>query len=149
MKKFEFKTSIAASPERVWKTMLEPATYNQWIDAGWPGSTYEGEWKEGANIIFSGPGGGGTQAKLLTVRPFENVDMEHIAIVNKDGSLDTESEMAQGWVGSREIYRFVAQDGGTELTVELVTNPDWEDMLQEGWNDGLKKLKELAENKNA
>ena len=145
MKKIEFKAEISSTPEHVWKTMLDPDTYREWISAGWPGSTYEGEWKEGEKLIFSGPGGGGTQVEILKLKPYEIVDTEHIAVVNKDGSLDTSSELAQGWIGSKETYRFNSHPQGTELIVEIVTTPAWEDMVQEGWPDALQKLKEIAE----
>ena len=37
------------------------------------------------------------------------------------------------------------QDGETDLTVEMIINPDWQKMLNEGWPNALKKLKEICE----
>src|SRR5690349_6558948 len=99
MKTLEFKTHIAASPEHVWKTMIEPGTYRQWVNVSWPESFYVGEWKEGEEILFTGPGGGGTQAKVLQINPYTLIDTEHIAVVNEDGTLDKESAMAKDWIG--------------------------------------------------
>ena len=37
--------------------------------AAWPGSGYEGEWKEGTEIKFVSPSGEGTLAKIDSVKP--------------------------------------------------------------------------------
>lgn len=147
MKKLEFKIDIEAPQETVWKTMLEPNTYKQWVSVSWPGSGYDGNWQEGETIRFEGAGGGGTQAKLNEVRPYEFVDAEHIAVINKDGSLDKESDIAKGWIGSKESYRFKPSKKGTELTVEILTPEAWAKMFNDGWPAALEKLKELSEKK--
>jgi len=147
MKKLEFKIDIAASPEKVWKTMLELETYKQWVGVSWPGSNYNGNWKQGETIKFTGTEGGGTQAILKEVRPFEFVDAEHIAVINNDGSLDKESDMAKGWIGTKESYTFKPIKSGTELIVEMSVPEGWEKMFNDGWPAALKKLKELSESK--
>lgn len=145
MKKLEFKIDIAASPEKVWKTMLELETYKQWVGVSWPGSTYKGSWKQGETINFTGDEGGGTQAKLHVVKPFEFVDAEHIAVINSDGSLDKESDMAKEWIGTKESYRFEPTKNGTQVIAQLVTPENWAKMFSDGWPAALKKLKELSE----
>ena len=148
MKKLEFKIEISSPQEKVWKTMLDHPTYEQWVAAGWPGSSYKGNWKQGETIDFVGPdGGGGTQARMNEVTPYEFVDAEHVAVINKDGSLDKESDVAKGWIGTRESYRFKPTKNGTELTVEITTAEAWEKMFADGWPAALKKLKELSEKK--
>ena len=106
MKKLEFKIEIAAVPEKVWKSMLDPVTYKQWVNVSWPGSSYEGIWKQDEHIKFSGAQGGGTQAVLKELRKYEFILAEHTAVINADGSLDKESEVAKGWIGTKESYRF-------------------------------------------
>lgn len=145
MEKLEFKIDINASPEAVWKTMLEADTYRQWVGVSWPGSTYDGNWIQGETIRFTGAEGGGTQARLLDVIPYEFVNAEHIAVINGDGSLDKESEIAKGWIGARESYRFQPNQNGTELVVEILTPEAWAEMFKEGWPAALQKLKELSE----
>ena len=147
MEKLEFKIDIAAPQETVWKTMLEPATYKQWVGVSWPGSGYDGNWKQGETIKFTGTEGGGTQAKLKEVRPYEFIDAEHIAVINNDGSLDKESDIAKGWIGTKESYSFKPSKNGTELVVEISTPKDWEKMFSDGWPAALKKLKELSESR--
>lgn len=147
MKKLEFKIDIIAPQEKVWKTMLEPATYKQWVAVSWPGSYYEGNWKQGETIKFTGAQGGGTQAMLKEVKPYEFIDAEHVAVINSDGSLDKESDIAKGWIGTKEAYRFKPIKNGTELIVEISTTEKWEKMFSDGWPAALKKLKELSESK--
>lgn len=148
MKKIEFKTEIAAKPEKVWKTMLEQKTYREWVNAGWPGSTYEGTWKEGETIRFVGESGqGGTAAKLEKVREPESIFARHIAVITPDGGLDTSSEEAKGWVGTTEEYALTEKNGKTELKVIIHTAPQWESMFNEGWPAALNKLKEICERK--
>lgn len=71
MKKLEFKTTIAASRQKVWDTMLDPQTYKEWTGVSWPGSYFEGKWAEGENLQFISPDGSGTLAKLAEHRPYE------------------------------------------------------------------------------
>jgi uncharacterized protein YndB with AHSA1/START domain len=53
MNTLEFKIAIGADREKVWDTMLDPATYKEWTNETWPDSTYEGEWKQGEKISKS------------------------------------------------------------------------------------------------
>jgi uncharacterized protein YndB with AHSA1/START domain len=145
MKTLEYQIDINASKEKVWNTMLQLETYQQWTEVSWPGSSYEGEWKQGAAMRFGAPGQGGTYAELREVRPYEHIHAEHTASINPDGSLDRDSEMAKGWVGTTESYTFTENNGTTALTVHIKTNPDWAPMFDEGWPPALKKLKELCE----
>lgn len=145
MKLLEFKIDINASKEKVWNTMLQLETYKQWVGAGWPGSSYEGEWKQGQALRFGAPGQGGTYAEVRELSPYKHVHLEHTAAINADDSLDRDSEMAKGWVGTTESYIFTENNGKTTVTVQMKTNPDWQEMFDEGMPPALEKLKELCE----
>jgi hypothetical protein len=132
MKKLEFKIEIAASRKKVEDTMLDPTTYKEWVNAGWPGADYQGIWKQGEDIRFISPGQGGTLAKLVEFKPYEYILAKHIAVINNDGSEDRDSDLAKGWIGSTESYTFTEKNGNTKLTVEINTNPEWESMFSEG-----------------
>jgi uncharacterized protein YndB with AHSA1/START domain len=147
MKTLHYEISINAEPRKVWETMLEKETYIQWTDAGWPGSSYHGEWKQGASIRFTGEdGGGGTLAEITEYQPYSRVAARHVAILTEDGGEDRESDMAKGWIGTREEYTFTAENGSTKIEVDLTTNPEWASMFDEGWPKALEALKALAEN---
>jgi uncharacterized protein YndB with AHSA1/START domain len=148
MKKLEYKTEIAAKREKVWKTMLEQDSFREWTNVSWPGSRYEGNWKQGEDIRFiGGEGQGGTMANLVEVREPETVRAKHIAVINADGSLDRTSEQAKGWVGTTEEYFFTEKNGKTEVKVVINTTPAWESMFNDGWPNALNKLKEICERK--
>ena len=145
MKKIEYKININAPAEKVWNSMLNRDTYNEWTNVSWPGSSYEGNWKQGENIRFVGPDGTGTLAHFKEVKPHKYIGAEHIAVLGKGGVEDRTSDVAKGWVGTLENYTFNEANGKTELTVEIHTNPAWEKMFNESWPAALNKLKEIAE----
>ena len=146
MKTLHFETIIAASPEKVWDTMLNKDTYTKWVDVAWPGSTYHGEWKQGAQIRFTGADSdGGTLGEVIELDPYKKVVVRHIAVLLDDGSEDRDSDMAKSWIGSTEVYTFTPDNGGTKLDVELTVPPDWVDEFEGGWSKAILAVKELAE----
>ncbi|CAN5452749.1 hypothetical protein BH09BAC3_BH09BAC3_14820 [soil metagenome] len=147
-KKLEYKINIAANKQKVWDTMLAPTTYKEWVNSAWPGSFFEGEWKEGNNLRFITADGSGTLATLLEHKPYEYSFAKHIAILNAGGIEDRDSELAKGWIGITEAYTFTEKNGATELKVEINTNPDWAKMFDDGWPTALSKLKEICERSN-
>lgn len=146
MNTLHFEIQINATPEKVWNTMQNPETYKIWVSGGWPGSSYIGKWGKGEQIKFVGvDGGGGTLAIIDEFKPFELVEAKHIAVINSDGTEDRDSELAKGWIGTKETYFFEANTSGTMLRVEIATLPNWAQMFQSGWPPSLQLLKELCE----
>jgi uncharacterized protein YndB with AHSA1/START domain len=150
MKSLHFETKINAPKAKVWDTMLSHGPYEEWVGAGWPGSTYEGEWKKGARIRFfgkdeSGADAGGTVAEVVDIKLHEFVLAEHVAALLAGGKEDTESDLAKGWIGTKENYYFTEESGVTALRVEIKTYPAWASMFQDGWPKALAKLKKLSE----
>jgi uncharacterized protein YndB with AHSA1/START domain len=145
MKKISFKTSIAAPKQKVWDTMLQPDTYQEWVSASWPDSSYTGCWQQGEKVRFVSKDGSGTMALIKEFKPFDTIFAEHVAVLKSGGVEDTQSDEAKGWIGTTEQYHFTEVDGNTELNVEMATNPEWEKMFNDGWPAALKKLKEVCE----
>ena len=146
MKKLEFKTSIAATPKKVWDTMLHPKTYREWVNASWPGSFYEGKWAKGEKIRFLADGqGGGMLASVDEFKPYETVLIRHIAVITADGSEDRDSAEVKGLIGTLERYSFAESKGITTLTVSIETSPEWESMFQDGWPKAVTMVKEICE----
>jgi len=146
VKTLHYETVIDASPQKVWETMLDKETYVQWAGVAWPGSSYDGEWKQGTDIRFTGAdGGGGTLAEITELEPYAHVVAEHVAVLLEDGSEDRESEMAKGWIGTTEAYAFTGENASTRLDVEITTAPEWAPMFEDGWPKALEALKQLAE----
>ena len=145
MKKLEFKIDINASAKKVWDTMLHPETFKEWISAAYPGSYYKGQWKKGEDIKFLSSNNDGTLATITELTPYEYILAKHIAVINRDGTEDRNSEQAKSWIGTTEAYTFTERNGKTEVKVEVNTKPEWEKMFNDGWSKGLKKLKEITE----
>ena len=133
MKKIDFNISISGHKEHVWDVMLGQETYMEWVNAAWPGSSYHGKWKEGEELRFTTADGSGTLAKLIACKPFQYILAEHIAVLNPGGIEDRDSDLAKGWIGTKESYTFSEQNGITELKVELDINPEWASMFNDGW----------------
>ena len=67
MEKITFSTIINASREKVWNTMLEKDTYQEWTVPFHEGSTYDGNWEEGSEIKFIGPDEDGSISGMYAV----------------------------------------------------------------------------------
>ena len=129
MKNLKYSIEIAAAPQKVWEIMLNPTTYQEWVNVSWPGAYYEGNWKKGENVRFLSPGQGGTLANLVECKPAEHILAKHIAVITSKGTEDRESPEAKTWIGTTEAYTFKNKNGKTELTVEMETTPEWESMF--------------------
>ncbi|MEJ7738119.1 MAG: SRPBCC domain-containing protein [Chitinophagaceae bacterium] len=148
MKKLAFEISINSAKERVWETMLSHGSYEQWVAASWPNTTYEGEWKEGSTIKFIGEDQSGTLAEIDELKPYEYISALHKAVLNPGGVEDRDSDVAKGWIGTTESYSFTQNNGQTDVTVEINTKPEWEKMFSDGWPKALSALKALCEGNN-
>jgi hypothetical protein len=104
-----------------------------------------GDWKEGTKVDFVDTGKGGTRAILEVVDEPNRVLAKHIAVLSKDREPQTEG--MENWIGTTEEYLLVENNGETELKIIMFYHPDYEKMLDEGWDKSLKLLKELCENK--
>jgi hypothetical protein len=119
MKKLEYNINIASPPKKVWNIMLQPGTYKEWANASWPDSFYEGKWAEGENVRFISEDGSGTLATIESYKPHNYISAKHIAILNRGGIEDRESDVAKGWIGITESYTFKEKDDTTDLKVEI------------------------------
>jgi uncharacterized protein YndB with AHSA1/START domain len=153
MEKMQFSIVINASKKKVWKTMLDKGTYEEWTDVFMPGSTYDGDWTEGSKILFlapdeSGKMSGGMVSRVKENRPYEFISLETVGVVY-NGEEDTTSKEAREWAGSLENYTFKELDGKTEVQVDLSSDMDVDqemlEMSERIWPKALNKLKELAE----
>ncbi len=139
-----FSTTINAPVDRVWRTMLEDATYREWTSVFAEGSAYEGSWEPGAKIRFTAPGGDGMVAEIAEHRPREYVSIRHLGMM-QGGQEDTTSAAVRSWAPIYENYRFREVPGGTEVVVEMDSLPAFDQQMRELWPKALARLKEVAE----
>jgi uncharacterized protein YndB with AHSA1/START domain len=148
MKTLQYSITIRASQEKVWNIMLDAEQYKEWAKAFSPDSQFEGEWQQGTYMTFIDPTMGGTKALLEEVTPFDRIHAKHVAIIRKDGSEDTESDVAKNWMGITETYILNEENGITELSLEITTHEDYENMFNDGWPHALELLKGLCETRD-
>jgi hypothetical protein len=140
---------INASREKVWKTMLEDATYRQWTRSFNPSSYYKGNWEQGSKILFLGTNPvdgkeGGMISRIKENRLHEFISIEHLGIMN-DGKEDTESDFVKDWKGAHENYTFKDENGGTRVLVDVDLTEEAISEMEGMWDKALEALKELAE----
>ncbi len=143
-----FQTSIQASAEKVYRTMLDAKHYAAWTAVFNPGSRYIGSWEKGAKIQFLGEDENGNQGGMVS-RIKENipnqfVSIEHLGMVQNDKEITTGPEV-EAWAGALENYTFREENGNTLVLVDLDTNPDHASYFDETWPQALQKLKEICE----
>ncbi len=156
MEKLQFKISINAPVARVYDIMLgisSKSTYEQWTYLFNPTSTYEGSWSKGSKILFIGidENGekGGMVSRIAEIIPNRFVSIQHYGLFKADKEI-TEGPEVEKWANGFENYSFEETSGpdsyqGTTLTVDLDTNEDFLDYMNESYPNALAKLKELCE----
>ncbi|MGE5436572.1 MAG: SRPBCC family protein [Syntrophothermus sp.] len=148
MDKIHFSVLINAPKDKVWNTMLNKGTYEQWTKAFNPTSRYEGEFSKGNKIKFIGIDENGKEGGMLSrvaeYSPYDFISFEHYGVIH-DGKEDTESDEVKSWQGSHENYTFREIDGKTELSIDADSTPELKEMFESMWPGALQKLKEISE----
>ena len=139
-----FDIHIQAPRERVWATMLQSPTYEQWTSAFCEGSRFEGSWNAGERIRFLGPNGQGMVSEIAEHRPAEFVSIRHLGMIDEGGE-DTTSEAVRAWAPCHENYHFIAEAGGTRVRVAADVFGNHEAYMAETWPRALALLKTLCE----
>jgi hypothetical protein len=145
MQKINFSTSIHASKEKVWKTLWEDPNYRSWTSVFAADSHAETEnWKEGSRVLFLDGKGNGMVSLVATNRPNEFMSFKHLGVV-KDGKEDVSNEKENEWAGATENYTLKAQNGNTELLVEMDITEEYKEYFLKTWPQALEKIKQLSE----
>ena len=145
MEKLEYKISINAPAEKVWKTLWDDKTYRQWTTPFSEGSSAETDWKKGSRIIFGDSSGNGMISKVADNIPNKFMSIEHLGML-KDGAEDFDSDEVKSWAGAMENYTLEEKDGSTELSVSTDITEEYKEMFAQMWPKALDKLKALSEN---
>ncbi|MES2704613.1 MAG: SRPBCC domain-containing protein [Bacteroidota bacterium] len=144
MEKQQFKITIDAPREKVWKTLWDDSTYPQWTAAFCEGSHAVTDWQKGSKVLFLDPKRNGMVSSIREKIPNEYMSFEHHGEV-KEGVEDTESDRVKAWAGAQENYTLTTVDGKTEVVVELDINDEFKEYFANTWPKALAALKEVAE----
>ena len=143
-----YEISIAAAPEKVYRTMLDQEQYKIWTAFFNPTSHYKGSWEKGAKIQFLGMDEQGVAHGMVS-RIKENipntfVSIEHLALVH-DGTEITSGPEVASWAGALENYTFTEVQGKTLLSVDVDSNEEFKSYFAETWPKALQQLKDLCQ----
>jgi len=144
MKQLNFSIQINAPKEKVWRTLLDDATYRQWTSVFHEGSYAVGDWSEGSKILFLGPEGSGMTSRIARHIPNEYISILHLGLI-ANGVEDFDSDETKKWAGALENYAVQEKNGVTTLSVETDMTEDFEAHMREIWPKALEKVKELSE----
>lgn len=149
MQKFKTSIVIKAPKEKVWETLFNKETYEEWTKAFNPTSSFKGDWSEGSKMLFvgtdeKGENEGGMVSRIAKNMPNEHLSIEHLGIL-VNGVEDTTSEKARSWAPAFENYTLKENDGVTEVIIEQDLNDEYLESFAEMWKKALLRLKELAE----
>lgn len=147
MQKMNFKTTIHASKERVWKVLWDDGSYRRWASAFCEGSyAVTDGWKEGTEVKFLDPAGSGMVSRIAENRPVEHMSFEHLGEISK-GVEDRSSDKVKAWAGARENYTLTGAGDETELAVDMDMADEYVDMFSKMWPKALENVKTIAEEK--
>lgn len=144
MKKQQFKVIIDAAKEKIWRTLWDDATYQEWTAVFAEGSRADTDWQKGSKVLFHDGKGSGMVSQIEENIPNEFMSIKHLGEI-KGGIEDTESDKVKAWAGAYENYTLKTVDGKTELTIDIDITEDFLDYMNETWPKALDKLKEISE----
>lgn len=144
MEKLKFKTTINATPEKVWDILWGDDTYGKWTSVFSEGSSAQTDWQKGSKVIFGDGNGNGMVSEVAERIDYKQMSFRHLGEV-KGGVEDTTSERVQQWAGGLESYFLKDENGTTELTVELDMPDEFKDFFTDTFPKALQKVKELSE----
>ena len=145
MQKLLYDININAPKKRVWETMLDDKKYKIWVKAFSENSEFIGKWEEGAEVKFFDPNMGGSIAQLDVFNPHDQIVANHIATLTKENIRETTGPITEKWIGTKETYRFVENNGSTRIEIEMETHEDFVDMFNKCWPQALENIKHLTE----
>lgn len=88
----------------------------------------------------------GMAAEIAASDHLQFISIRMLGLVKND-VIDTDSEDAQQWAPAFENYHFeTVTDQITKFSVDVDTNEDYFDSMNESWTQALLKLKEVCEN---
>ncbi|SDS18642.1 SRPBCC domain-containing protein [Gramella sp. MAR_2010_147] len=142
MKKVHYQIEINCPKEEVFQIMLDKEHYREWTAIFNPTSHYEGSWEEGSKILFLGETEKGEKAGMHSLieklEPNKFISIKHLGMLEKGKETSFGDDLY-------ENYYLEDKGGSTLLKVEMDTEDDWMEDLENTWPKALQKLKEVCE----
>lgn len=141
MKEMRFKIKINATPVKVWETLWQDKTFQEWADLVDPGMYKVGDLIEGATVQFISAEGYGVTSLVSKLIPNEYVLFKHQTDTQDKGLNVRDSQ----WTGGTESYTLTYQDRVTTLIMSFNVPAELEKIMSESYPKALRRVKELSE----
>ncbi|MDX2174198.1 MAG: SRPBCC domain-containing protein [Bacteroidota bacterium] len=138
----EFKIEINASPQKVWETLWNDATYREWTAVFNPSSHAISDWNENSKIQFLDAEGNGMHSIIEKKIPNKEMVFKHI------GEMKNGVEVDSTWGEGRERYFLNETASGTELLTVLDLPMDFKKYFTEVFPKALQLIKQISETDN-
>lgn len=150
MKKIKKFVDINTFPEVIWGAIINPTKYQLWTSVFQEGSYFEGGWQKGDHIKFliADDQGHtkGLYSEIVESDHLNHLSIKHLGLVTDD-IVDYTSEEVKKWTPSFENYYLEKlNDEYTRFTVEVDVDDEELTYMNDIWDLGLEKLKEVCEN---
>ncbi|MBZ4190402.1 SRPBCC family protein [Niabella beijingensis] len=144
METYSYKQQINAPAKKVWDILWNTDSYKLWTAPFAPGSTIESDWKVQGRTRFLDGKGNGMVSTIHSMNEPSELIFEHLGSI-QNGVEDTTSDAVKQWAGSLERYYLREEGGVTTLEARVDTDPQFKEMMDNGFTRGFEIVKELAE----
>ena len=144
METYTYQQTINAPIKKVWDILWNDETYPRWTASFTPGSRLESDWKINGKTRFLDANGDGMVSTIHTLNPPFEVMFKHLGVVKK-GIEDIDSDNVKAWTGSLEQYFLKEENGRTLLDAVIHIDPQYKEMMDNGFIKGFDQVKQLAE----
>jgi hypothetical protein len=148
METLSYERVINATKQKIWDVLWSPETYGEWTQFFSPGSVMKSDWLVGGKTYFLNAEGKGLISTIDSLEQPDQVIFKHLGTVDKEGNEDTRSKEVMEWSGFFEKYILIDFDGRTKLHIEIQTEKDWREYMDNGFTKGLEVIRNLAEGNN-
>ena len=150
MNKIKKTVDIKTSPEVIWGAIINPSKYQLWTSVFQEGSYFEGGWQKGDYIKFllavEQGHTKGLYSEIVESDHLKHISIKHLGFVTDD-IVDYTSEEVKKWAPSFENYSFEKiNDEYTRFKVEVDVDNEEYTYMNDLWDLGLEKLREVCEN---
>lgn len=136
--------TLNASPQKVWKVLLESPYVEEWYAEFGEGLKAETDWSPGSKYRVVDNNGFGMIGKIAENIPGKKLSIEAQGMV-KDHKDDFESDDAKKVIGNHETYWLSETAEGTKLDIESACDEEYADMMADMWDKALIKIQAFSE----
>lgn len=144
METLSYSIKIHAPKQKVWDVLWATETYQTWTKFFSCSSTMQTDWKVGGKTYFCDGEGNGMVSTIEHLDEPNTIVFKHLGMI-MDGKEDLESDEVKSWAGALEKYLLTDVEEGTQLHVEVDIQPEYTEMMNKGFDQGLAMVKYLAE----